>query len=86
MQRALKHGVTEEQIRHAWRYAVAFARIDLESGGYDIKAIGFDGSSRGIEITARAKPFGLLVYHANTPPTKRALRELGIEARRGGKR
>ena len=80
MTRALKHGLTEGQIEHAWRNAVDFIRIDSDTNeGYDIKAIGFDASGRGIEISARAKSFGMIVYHANTPPSARALREFGIE-------
>ena len=81
MQRALKHGLSEEQIEHAWRNAVDFLRIDLEDGGVVIKAIGFDASGRGIEISAREKEFGMIVFHANTPPTSRALREFGLSRR-----
>ena len=81
MERALKHGLSEEQICHAWRNAVDFLAITAEDGGTIIKAIGFDASGRGIEITARMKPFGALVYHANTPPTQRALREFGLSRR-----
>ena len=81
MDRALKHGLTEEQIGHAWRNAVDFLRLDLDDGGVIIKAIGFDASGRGIEVSAREKPFGMLVYHANTPPTARALREFGLSRR-----
>jgi hypothetical protein len=32
-------------------------------------------------MTARRKPYGLLVYHANTPPTPRTFRELGLIGR-----
>ena len=81
MQRAYKHGLTEEQITHAWRNAVDFLRIDTESGATIIKAIGFDSSGKGIEISAREQPFGMLIYHANTPPTARALREFGLSRR-----
>lgn len=78
MERALKHGLSPEQIAHAWRNAVDFLRIDLEDGGTLIKALGFDLAGRGIEISAREKSFGMLIYHANTPPTARALREFRI--------
>lgn len=81
MERALKHGLSEEQIGHAWRNAIDFLRIDAEDDGVIIKAIGFDADGRGIEITAREKPFGMLVYHANTPPSTRALREFGLSRR-----
>ena len=81
MERALRHGLGEEQIRHAWRNAVDFLRIDCEDGRVLIKAIGFDPSGRGVEISARELPGGMLVYHANTPPTPRALREFGLSRR-----
>ena len=81
MERALKHGLTEDQIGHAWRNAVDFLRIDLDDGDVIVKAIGFDAAGRGIEISAREKPFGMLVYHANTPPTPRALKEFGLSRR-----
>ena len=47
----------------------------------DYVAIGFDMSGCPIEMTAREKGFGILIFHANTPPTPRALRELGLTGR-----
>ena len=41
-------------------------------------SIGFDQHGRAIEMTGRKKPFGVLIFHANTPPTTRALKELGL--------
>jgi hypothetical protein len=78
---AFKHGITETQIKHAWRNAVAVARIDREDGATDYVAIGFDQSGRAIELVGREKPFGMLIYHANTPPTPRAFRDLGLAER-----
>ena len=80
--RALRHGLSEGQIRHAWRNAIDFIRIDSDLGdGYYIKAIGFDASSRPIEMSARARKCGLIVYHANTPLSTRAQREFGLNER-----
>lgn len=81
MERALRHGLTEEQISHAWRNAVDMLRLDLENGDVIIKVIGFDASGRGLEISARELPDGMLVFHANTPPTARALKEFGLSRR-----
>ena len=82
MPRALRHGLSEEQIRHAWRNAIDFIRIDPDSGdGYYIKAIGFDASGRPVEISTRAGECGLIVYHANTPLSARAQREFGLDER-----
>ena len=33
---------------------------------------------RSIEVVGRKKPFGVLIFHANTPPTARAYKELGL--------
>ena len=78
---ALKHGLTEEQICHAWKNAVVCARIERMNEVVDYVAIGFDTNGRPIEMTAREKEFGILIYHANTPPIPRALRELGLTGR-----
>ena len=75
---ALKHGISEEQIIHAWRYAVVCARRECANGSVDYVAIGFDQNGRPIEMTGREKTFGILIYHSNTPPTPRALKELGL--------
>ena len=75
---ALVHGLSEEQVLHAWRNAVSVARRGCESGEGDFVAIGFDRHGRAIEMTGRKKPFGVLIFHANTPPTTRALKELGL--------
>ena len=75
---ALVHGLSEEQVLHAWRNAVSVVRRGCESGEVDFVAIGFDQHDRAIEMTGRKKPFGVLIFHANTPPTTRALKELGL--------
>lgn len=78
---ALKHGITEMQIRHAWRNAIEVRKIIREDGFVDYVALGFDKDGRPIEMTGREKPFGILIYHANTPPTSRTLKELGLTGR-----
>ena len=78
LEHALKHGLDEKQILHAWRNAFASATIVRDDGMTDLVTIGFDQNGRPIEMTARKKPYGLLIYHAKTPPTPRAFRELGL--------
>ena len=78
---ALKHGLTEKDIRHAWKHFVR--RRHRESPRNDqIVAIGHDGEGRAIQMLAVAKPFGVLLYHALTPPTNNVLAELGMSRRR----
>ena len=78
---ATKHGLSKEQIRHAWENAVEVARRDRSDGITDYVAIGFDQSGRPLEMTARRKRAGFLIYHAKTPPTPRTFKELGLAGR-----
>lgn len=50
---ALVHGLSEEQVLHAWRNAVSVARRGCESGEVDFVAIGFDQHDGAIEMTGR---------------------------------
>ncbi|WP_165170870.1 hypothetical protein [Adlercreutzia sp. ZJ242] len=78
---ALKHGLDESQIAHAWKNAVVCTRIERKDGFVDYVAVGPDQNGRVIEMTGRAKDFGILIYHANTPPTTRSLRALNLQKR-----
>ena len=78
---ATKHGLTEEQILHAWVNAVEVARREGDDGIIDYVAIGFDQNGRPIEMTANWNVAGFLIYHANTPPTARTFSELGLTRR-----
>ena len=82
---ATKHGLSTNQVRHAWINAVAMARRDNVDGTQDYVAIGFDQSGRPIEMVAAKNQNGFLVFHANTPPTARAFRELGLKGGRHGR-
>lgn len=74
---ALKHGLSKEQILYAWGNFVM--RQNRSSPNEDqIVVIGYDRTGRPLQIIAADKPFGLLIYHAMTPPTKKILRELGL--------
>ena len=83
MERAKKHGLSEEQILQAWRNHIGLVlRLERNDGLVDHKTIGFSDDGKVIELTARVKKFGFLIFHANTPPSERTLRELGFERRR----
>ena len=77
---AFKHGLTETDIESAWTCAFAWFRRDLENGGIDYVLVGLDGRSRLMELIARYCPEqdGCIVLHAQTPPTRKVLREIGI--------
>lgn len=80
MERAKKHGLSEGQILQAWENHIGVVlRIERDDGLVDHKTIGFSNDGKVIELTARMKAFGFLIYHANTPPSERALREFGFE-------
>ena len=68
----------ERDVRVAWQGAVAHApRVD--SRPFEYLAVGFDARGRAIEMVARRTEEGdWVVWHAFTPPTERALRELGL--------
>lgn len=75
---AFKHGLTERQIVQAWNNAL-YKQERLAVDEYiDYVAIGFDDAGNAIELIACKKEYGWFVYHANTPPTKRVLKELGL--------
>lgn len=75
---ALKHGLTRKQIEHAWCNAVDFKMIGVGGGQAVFVAIGPDGHGRMLEISGRSKPYGICIYHANTPPTNRAIRQFRL--------
>ena len=47
----------------------------------EVVVIGYDRQGRPIEIIAAERPFGIVVYHANTPPSASVLIELGLAGR-----
>jgi hypothetical protein len=77
---ALVHGLTEEDVRHAWRNAFSWARRDRDDGKIDYMLIGVDGRGRLVELLARrCGKDSYVVFHAMTPPTKKALAEVGLD-------
>lgn len=79
---ALKHGLCEKDIAHAWNNALACARRDRDDGKTDYLVAGVDQSGRVVEIAARSAGWQeFIAFHAMTPPTKRFLHELGVSLR-----
>lgn len=75
---AFKHGLTEDEICHAWRNGFSWARRNRDDGKVEYVLIGIDSRGRLVELIARTSVYGYIVFHALTPPTERVLRELGL--------
>ena len=78
---ALKHGLTDEEIRHAWRNAFVTGIRKRNDGFIDILVAGFSQNGKPIEMVGRQKNFGVLVFHANTPISQRMRDELELTGR-----
>ena len=74
---ALKHGLEPEDIEYAWCNFVAKAFRGAPNEG-EVIAVGYDGRGRFVEMVGVERPFGTVIFHAMTPPTRNALRELGM--------
>lgn len=68
-----------EDVAHAWEHAiVSAARSDARP--FEYLAVGCDTRGRPIEMVGRANENGdWVIWHAFTPPTPKARRELGLE-------
>jgi len=77
---ALKHGLSEEEILFAWENYLR--KQHRKSPEEDLAlAVGYNRSGELIQMVGREASFGILVYHAMTPPTVKVLRELGLSRR-----
>jgi hypothetical protein len=73
--------LSEDDVLDAWTSCIQ-ARPRLDRGSIEYLAVGSDAKGRLIEMVARRTRDGLwVIYHAFTPPTKKALRELGMTRR-----
>lgn len=70
--------IDAKDVLTAWENAVAHApRNDCRP--FEYIAVGFDAKGRGIEMIGRRTPNGdWVIWRAFTPPTTKALRELGL--------
>ena len=74
-----KHGLDDNAIEHAWRNAFEWLRRDRNDGKTEYVLLGVDRQGRLVELVARsAGNDGYIVFHANTPPSRRVLEELGL--------
>lgn len=78
---AYKHGLQEEDIRYAWEHFIRLQHRGAPNEG-QVLAVGSDRRGRLVQMVAVERSFGTLIFHAMTPPTTKALIELGLK---GGK-
>ena len=77
---AFKHGLCEDDIRYAWDNFLRRQYRGAPNEG-QVLAIGYDRKGRAVQMVAVERAFGVLIFHAMTPPTKGALEELGMSRR-----
>lgn len=74
--------ISEEDVAHAWENFVCRSER-YDSGDWYLVSVGFDSAGRALEMVAVQTSDGSwCVYHAFTPPTKAALKELGLLRRK----
>ena len=72
-------GLIEDDVAFAWSDAIA-SRPRLDRDPEEHLALGFDANGRLLEMVGiRDEAGDWLVFHALTPATKKAKRELGFE-------
>lgn len=74
---AFKHGLSEVEIRYAWEHFLKKQYRGAPREG-QILAVGYCPSGRLLQMVAVTKGLGVLIYHAMSPPTRKALVELGL--------
>ena len=74
--------LSEQDVIDAWDSCIrSVPRLDREPEEY--LAVGMDGHGRLVEMIARrTSDSTFLIFHAFTPPTRKALFELGMTKRR----
>ena len=65
---AYKHGVTEEQILSAWHSVPKYALEHYDNGEKKVYGIGLSHDGLEIQLIARPKFYGAIIFHALTPP------------------
>lgn len=79
---ALKHGLSEAEVAHAWDTPIACRQRGGELDPPIWIAIGVLPDGRMAELVALEDDRGRWrVFHAMTPPTKKFVRELGMGRR-----
>lgn len=79
---AYKHGLSKQEIEHVWRNAFEWIRRDRDDGKTEYVLVGVDYRGRLVELIARSTgDDGYIVFHANTPLSRRVREELGLDGR-----
>lgn len=78
---ALKHGLAESDVKHAWNNALQCATRIRDDGQIDQPAAGFSPGGKAVEMVGREKGGILLVFHAMTPITDKFMSELKLTGR-----
>lgn len=66
---ALKHGLTEDEIRHAWENVFEYARYKSDKQPPHYMALGTLANGSTVELIAFSTGFDWYIFHALTPPT-----------------
>lgn len=77
---AFKHGLSAEDIEYAWDHFTAKEYRGAPNEG-EIVVIGPKRNGNLIQMVAAERTFGIVIYHAMEPPTKKVMEELGITRR-----
>ncbi|MBO4364884.1 MAG: hypothetical protein J5804_01160 [Eggerthellaceae bacterium] len=74
---ALKHGLSEADIRYAWKNYIRMQQRPAPKEEY-VAAVGYTRTGVLIQMVAIAVEDGHLVIHAMAPLTNKVLKELGM--------
>ena len=74
---ALKHGLSEADIRYAWKNYIRMQQRPAPKEDY-VAAIGYTRRGVLVQMVAIIVEDGHLVIHATAPPTNKVLKELGM--------
>ena len=77
---AFKHGLSENDIEHAWDHFVAKQRRRCPRED-EIVVVGPRLNGNLIQLVATERAFGIVIYHAMEPVTGKVLEELGLSRR-----
>ena len=74
---ALKHGLTEEEILHAWENYVKMQQRPAPEEEY-VAAVDCTQKGDMVQMVAMIVENGYPIIHAMAPPTTKVLKELGM--------
>lgn len=79
---ALKHGLSEDEIKFAWSNYVRSQPRSAPNEDHEVR-IGFGKKTpRAIQMIGVVKDYGVLIYHAMTPPQSSVESELRLNGGR----